>query len=211
MRKIFLFTVLFSCFSFFAQGQRGGNGGGRSPQNQNRQGGEEREVKEFNASDVAGIFYYDIKKVIKKLKVKDKKTQNKVKKALKDYNFKIKEIAFLNSDKFNGLNEVMKTLKGTDRRQGNRNDDNDLENPVTNKREGIRGKIQNIIRPVRNEIRGHEEILNETLENVLSEKQNMKWIKYQKKQKEELMPKRPERNQNNNGQRQRGNGQQRRF
>lgn len=210
MKKIFLVVLLFTSFNFYAQGQSGGE---RSPQNQNRQGGEQREVKEFNASAAAGIFYYDIKKVIKKIKVKDKNTQNIVKKALKDYNFKIKEIAFLNSEKFMGLNVVMKTLKGANIRQGNRNDNNDdgVGNPVTNKRGGIRGKIQNIIRPVRKEIRGHEERLNETLENVLSEKQNKKWLKYQKKQKDELMPKRPERNQNNNGQRQRSNGQQRRF
>lgn len=210
MKKIYLIALLLANFSFYAQGQRGGNGSGRQQQNQNGQRGEEREVKEFKASDVAGIFYYDIEKVIKKIKVKNEETQNKVKKALKDYNFKIKEIAFLNSDKFNDLDEIMKTEKGTQRRQFNRNennDDDDLENPVTNKKEGIRSKVQKIIRPVREEIRENEEILNETLEAILSKKQNKKWLKYQKKIKEELAPKKPQRNNNNGGQQQRGNRQ----
>ena len=145
MKRLFLITLLFANFGFYAQGQRGGNRGGRPHQNQNRQGGEQREIKEFKASDVAGIFYYDIKKVIKKIKVKDKETQNKVKKALKDYNFKVKEIAFLNSEKFNDLDEVMKTMKGAQRRLGNRNnDDYDLENPVTNKKEELEVKLKRL-------------------------------------------------------------------
>lgn len=146
MKRLFLITLLFANFGFYAQGQRGGNRGGRPHQNQNRQGGEQREIKEFKASDVAGIFYYDIKKVIKKIKVKDKETQNKVKKALKDYNFKVKEIAFLNSEKFNDLDEVMKTMKGTQRRQGyrNSNNDDDLENPVTNKKEELEVKLKRL-------------------------------------------------------------------
>lgn len=210
MKRILLIALLLANFSYYAQGQRGGNGVGRPPQNQNRQGGNEREVKEFKASDIAGIFYYDVEKVIKKIKVKDEQTQNKVKKALKDYNFKIKEIAFLNSDKFNDLDEIMKMQKGKNKRQGNRNNNNDLENPVTNQKEGIRSKVQKVIRPVREEIRQNEVILNETLTAFLSEKQNKKWLKYQKKQKEELAPKRVDRKQNR-GQSQNENRQQRRF
>lgn len=210
MKNIFLIALLLFNFGFYAQGQRGGNGGGRQQQNQNRQqGGEKREVKEFKASEAAGVFYYDVEKVVKKIKVKDESTKNKVKTALNNYNFKVKEIAFLNSDKFNDLDEVMKTMKGSNRGQLNRNennDDEDLENPITNKKEGIRGKVQNVIRPIRSEIRENEKILNETLEGILSKKQNKKWLTYQEKIKEELAPKKPQRD-NNGGQQQRGNRQ----
>lgn len=212
MKKVFLIAFLFGSLSFYAQGQRGGNGGGRSPQNQNNQGGQQREVREFKAIDVAGIFYYDVEEVVMKIKIKNQSSQNLVQKALRDYNFKVKEIAFLNSDKFKDLDEAMNSLKRVNRRQGNRNLNNveDIENPITNKRDGVRGKVQNIIGPVRNEIREHEELLNEILENTLSEKQNKKWLKYQKKKKDSLRPKEPERgpdqrsNQNGNRRQMRG-------
>tara|TARA_R110001606_G_C15270356_1_gene639409 strand:+ start:119 stop:739 length:621 start_codon:yes stop_codon:yes gene_type:complete len=206
MKNIFLFTLLVTSFGFYAQGQRG-NGGGRPPQNQNGQKGEQREVKEFKASDVAGVFYYDIEEVIKKIKVKDEATQYKVKTVLKDYNFKIKEIAFLNSQKFKELDIVMESMQGSQNRRPENNDNNDGE---TEKESPLREKVDKVIRPVREEINQNEELLNETLTAILSEKQLKKWVKYQKKIKEELAPKKLDRNQNS-GQSQNGNRQQRRF
>ena len=91
MNKLFLILVTFLTFNLFAQ-PPGGGGGGRS-QGQRPQSNEVKEVKKFSANDVAGLFYYDIDEVIKKIKVKDEEKQYSVKKALKNYNFRIKEIS----------------------------------------------------------------------------------------------------------------------
>ena len=81
-------------------------------------------------------------------------------------------------------------------------EDNSEEN--TDKRE----IIENIIGPVREEVHINESELNQVLEEILSEKQQKKWIKYQNSKKESLKPKKPQDrgNQNsrsNGGQRQR--------
>lgn len=201
MKKIFLFILLLVSSVSFSQGQRGGNGnsGGRQLQNQNRQGGERksREPKKFKASDAAGIFFYDINQVLKKIKVKEGGVKQEVTKTLRNYNFKIKEIAFFNSEKFNELNIFMKSMRGNHKRQLNRNNNSNDNQSIDNNRnknaDDPRQKVSKVIRPIRNEIRDNEEELNNLLEKVLSEKQNKKWIKYQKKIKKSLEPVKPDR------------------
>lgn len=200
MKKNILITVLLISANFYAQFGGGGRNGGRNSQNTQR---EPREIKEFKASEAAGIFYYDVDEVVKKIKVKDDNLIIKVRKALNNYNFKIKEIALLNSEKLNNLDVVMSSLKDLQR--------NNLQNNSANESKDIRSNIGKILRPIKEEVQINEKDLNQFLEEILSEKQNKKWIKYQNNIKENLQPKRPERNQNNNGQMQRGNGQQRRF
>jgi preprotein translocase subunit Sec63 len=45
---------------------------------------------------------------------------------------------------------------------------------------GMKIKIKKIIPPIRYEVFEHEKVLNEALESILTEKQNNKWLKYQK-------------------------------
>ncbi|WP_146190690.1 hypothetical protein [Polaribacter aquimarinus] len=184
MKHIFLTISLFLSTIFYVQAQ--GGRGGRSPQNQNRQPRVESERKEVKASDLAGIFYYDVKSTLKKVKIKDDDIKVKVSNALKKYNTKIKEISFLNSDKFKGINVLMKSLR--ENRTSN--------NGKANKNSDLRKKIGEVIRPIRKEIRAHEMVLNETLEGILTQKQIKKWLKYQKKEKDKLKPQRQERNKN---------------
>jgi len=190
MKKVFFIVVLL--FSIGISAQPPGGGGGRSQQNQNRQGGEEREIKKFKASDVAGIFYYDTEKVVKKLKVKKEEKQSLITKALRNYNFKIKEILFLNSEKFSDLDVLVNSMpKGKD-------NDARLE---------LREKVEEIIRPIRDSVHENEKELNLILKDLLSEKQFKKWLKYQKNKKESLKPKRPE-NRNTQGSRSNNSGRQ---
>ncbi|MFY9241699.1 MAG: hypothetical protein WAO74_01585 [Polaribacter sp.] len=208
MKNIILLLTLLTSTFIYAQRGGGGMGGGRPQQNQNRQQGTEREVKEFNASDVAGIFYYDVAEVIKKIKVKDDEIKASTSKALKEYNFKIKEISFLNSDKFKDVDVLMKSSRanrGFRQRSSNNNTDQQPKEV-----DSLRIKVNKIIRPISRDVNNNEEILNESLKSILSEKQFKKWLKYQENIKEELAPKKPERNNNNRGQQQgqRGNGQQ---
>lgn len=197
MGKIFLAALLFTSFNFYAQGQRGGNGvGGRQPQNQNRQQGERKVVK-FKASNVAGIFYYNAKRVTKKIKVKDDEKAAIIKQAILEYNTKIKEIAFVNSEKFKSLNEMMNSLRNSQSRNQQNND--------ADERQEMRKKIGEVIRPARRDIRAEEEKLNAVMKEILDKKQNNKWLKYQKAKKKSLEPERPERRGNQrssqNGQR----------
>ncbi len=163
MKNLYFIAILFLSVNFYAQSPRGNKG--NKQQNQ--------KPKEFKASEAAGLFYYDIDKIIKKLKVKDDEAKQKITKAIRNYNFQIKKIALLNSTKFNDLNLIMNS-----RQKGQENKD-----------DNFREKIQEVIRPIRQEVHLEEEKLNEELETLLDVKRNKKWLKYQKKKKQSLAPK----------------------
>ncbi|MCL7753035.1 hypothetical protein [Polaribacter sp. Z022] len=185
MKKILFILIAFLTLNVFAQppGGRGRRGDGQGPSSNNNQ-----KAQKFNASNVARIFYYDIDKAIKKTKVKKEEKQLSIKKIIKNYNLKIKEISFLNSQKFSDLNLVVNSGS---------------KNILPEERMKMRKKVNEIIRPIRDEIHELEKELNNNLEEVLTEKQFKKWLKYQKTQREKLMPKRA---QNGQGQRQRQGG-----
>tara|TARA_X000000950_G_C13731666_1_gene584543 strand:- start:219 stop:836 length:618 start_codon:yes stop_codon:yes gene_type:complete len=196
MKHLFFATLLLVSSFIFSQGMRNGGGGMNQ---QNRQGAT-RAVQEFNASDAAGIFYYETDEVIKKIKVKDDQLKFKVKKALSNYNFKIKEIAFLNSVKLNDLDKLMAAMRDSQPTNLQDNSSNSDE------RQNMRKAIGKVIRPIKEEILSNEEVLNKTLEEILSEKQNKKWLKYQNNIKESLQPKRSDNNGQNRMQRMNGRG-----
>ncbi|KOY53189.1 hypothetical protein [Polaribacter dokdonensis] len=204
MKKIFLIAILLISSLIYAEPQRGGGMRGRSSQNNDRQP-EAREIKEFSAAEAAGIFYYDVPKVLKKLKIKDVTIKTQVRRSLRTYNFKVKEIALLNKENFEDLNAIIKTARSANRSTSNYENNNQNNGP------NVRQKVGEVIRPIRTKIITLEETLNESLIAVLSEKQNKKWIKYQEDIKEDMKPKRPNRNQNNNSQNQRRGGQRRGF
>ncbi|WP_405605443.1 hypothetical protein [Polaribacter sp. Asnod1-A03] len=169
MKNILFIAVLLLSIHFYAQPP--GGGGGRPSQNEQRS--ESDEIKEFKASDVAGVFYYDESEIIKKLKVKDEEKQNLVKKSLRNYNAKVREISFLNSEKFSDLDVVVNaTMSAGNREAGTK----------------IREKVEEVVKPVKEEILIYEEELNKEVENILSEKQFKKWMKYQNNKKESLEP-----------------------
>lgn len=196
MKKIIYFILLLLSFSLFAQPPGGGSSRNGGRQNQNQQNQENRKPKQFKASEAAGVFYYDIDEVLKKIKIKDDKKQYSIRKALKEYNFKVKEISFLNSEKFSELDIAMKSIPKS------RDNDSRME---------MRKRVEELIRPIRKEIHQNEIELNKVFESLLSPKQKKKWLKYQKKKKQSLKPKKPEnRNNQNSRQNSRRGGQQRR-
>ncbi|MFC2109006.1 hypothetical protein ACFLRU_02925 [Bacteroidota bacterium] len=179
MKNILFVLIALFTVNIFAQRP----GGGARQQNRNFQSEQPQKIKKFKASDAAGIFYYDVEKVIKKIKIKDENKQLRIKKGLRNYNSKIREISFLNSEKFEEL---------------------DLVVSASEKNSDIRKKIGAVIRPVREEIRINEKELNRIFEDVLSEKQQKKWLKYQKKKS--LQPKKPQNRENQNSRPTRGGG-----
>ncbi|WP_439130358.1 hypothetical protein [Polaribacter sp.] len=125
---------------------------------------------------------------MKKIRVKDKELKVPVVKALKDYNFKTKEIELRNADNFKALDLLMSSRIRSRVKSSNAN-----TNPKDNPND-FRQKIIKIIRPVKQEIIENEVVLNKTLATLLSEKQNKKWLKLQKSQKDKLKPQRPQNN-----------------
>lgn len=171
MKQILIVLVMLISLTVF--GQPPGGGG---QQNRGNQPGSQKEVLKFNASDAAGIFYYDTQEVVKKAKVKDQELQSKINNALKIYNHNIRQIAFVNTEKFDELDVIMNNI-----------DKQSFSQPAE-EGNNTREKIGLVIRPIRAEIKVCEIELNKTLESFLTEKQLKKWFKYQKKKKESLFP-----------------------
>lgn len=200
MKHILSTTFLFFSVIYHVQAQRVGRG---NQPNQNRQPRATTERNQPKANELAGILFYDAKEVLKKAKVKDAVLKIKVADAVKKYNTKIKEISFLNADKLRGINVILKSIRA-DLSNGNQNGN----------RGNLRKKIGEAIRPIRKEVREKEVVLDETLKELLSEKQYKKWLKYQKYEKDKFRPKRPNTNENQRKQQRQirnGNGARRGF
>ncbi|RCS27435.1 hypothetical protein DUT90_04795 [Polaribacter sp. WD7] len=198
MKKIVYLIIILIGVSMHAQAQGAGRGQERVRPDQQRLNQQNRKPRAFKASEVAGLFFYDIDKVLKKLNLKNDKSKPLVVSLLKKYNTQIKEIEFSNADTFTNLNKIVNAEMKSIRAQGN--------NRVNNQRGLTREKAQEIIRPIRQKVRKNEKNLNNGLKDILTEKELKKWVKYQKAKKDKLKPKRPQRN-NNQGQGQRGNRQ----
>ncbi len=127
---------------------------------------------DFNAVEAAGLINYEWDEVTKKLKIKDEENRNEVAEALKVYNSKIDELAFEHASTFRELEEDFDSnleiaMQRRDRSQMN----------------GVRSRIQEVILPIRKQVAAEEEVLNEAMALILTEKQNEKWLKYQNRKK----------------------------
>ena len=174
MKKLLFILITFLSFNLFAQPPGGGGQRG-----QNTESNKVKEIRKFSANDAAGIFYYDIDEVIKKIKVKDDDKKYAVTKAFRNYNFKIKEISFLNTEKFADLDIFVNSLSKEKDSEANKE---------------IREKVREAIRPIKDSVHQKEKELNEVLLTILSEKQYNKWLKYQKQKVESLQPQKPQNN-----------------
>ncbi|QNM86832.1 hypothetical protein H9W90_06910 [Polaribacter pectinis] len=142
-------------------------------------------MPKYIAKNAANIFYYDSNEVIDKIKVKKDEIGNLTKKSLRVYNNKIKDVSFLNFQKLQDLEMVVNTLGEQ------ASSDRDLAMK-------LRKQIEETIIPIRDSVKKNEDKLNKSLKDVLSKKQYKKWLKYQKKKKQELLPKPPKSNNNQN-------------
>ncbi|MCL7762927.1 hypothetical protein MPF19_05815 [Polaribacter sp. Z014] len=160
MKNLLFVAMLLVSVQFSAQhsgGRRGGASG--QGQGQNPELNQTKEVKKLSAKEIAGIFYYDVDEVIKKVKIKDDDKKYSVTKALRNYNFKVKEILFLNATKFTDLDLLMNSMSKERDSESSKN---------------IREKVKEVTGPIKVKVHEHEKELNEILRGVLSEKQNKK-------------------------------------
>jgi ribosomal protein S21 len=138
------------------------------------------EFPEYNARNAATIFYYKFSEIPKEIKVKKDITKNKTITELRLYNDKIKKISFLNTPKLQEVELMVNSLGA--QLYSNR----DLA-------EKVKTKIESIVLPVRDSVAVHEKVLNDALKSFLSKRQFKKWLKYQRAEKRELVPKPPRR------------------
>ena len=59
-----------------------------------------------------------------------------------------------------------------------------MQNRDRSQMNGVKAKIKEIIPPIRKQVAVEEKVLNEEMALVLDDKQNEKWLKYQKRSKE---------------------------
>lgn len=142
-------------------------------------------MPKYVSKDVAGIFYYDINEAFDKIKLKNEAKKASASKIIRNYNDEVKKISFLNTPK---LAEVDLTVNSIGEQAFR---DRDLANK-------IRKVIEENVAPVRDSVLAKEKILNKDLEGILSSKQYKKWLRYQRSEKEKLLPKAPQNNQRQN-------------
>ena len=124
----------------------------------------------LNAIKKARIVTYDTEKVIKKLKIKENSIAEETSTHFQTYNLEMENLLSLHSATLVDLDkEFDKNVKIA------------IQNRDRSQMSGVKKKIRQTIPPIRNEVNEHEKVLNEALESILTEKQNKKWLKYQKR------------------------------
>lgn len=156
------------------------NGGRRGAGAAAGQAGAEREMPKFESQKVAGLFEYNAKKVLKKIKLKKSDSiAIEVTGKIDAYNAKVNKIKADNKDLFEGLDIVVNQNMETARNNRNR----ELM------QETFR-MIEEKLKPIRDEIKVHQEELDVSLESLLDEDQNEKWLDYKKSELDKLRPRR---------------------
>ncbi len=123
----------------------------------------------LNAIEKARIITYDTEKVIKKLKITEDSITKEISKHIQTYNIEMNNLLFLHS----------KTLADLEK-EFDRNVKIAMQNRDRSQMSGVKNKIKQIIPPIKYEVYEHEKVLNGALASILNEKQNKKWLKYQK-------------------------------
>lgn len=176
MRNLIVLLVFLQIGVCFAQRPNGGRRGNPNA----GQAGANREMPKFESEKVAGIFEYNAKKVVKKLKLKKSDSiMNQVMSNIEDYNSKINMVKTENKALLEGLDIVV-----------NQN----METAIKSKNRELmmetRKLIEEKLKPIRDEVKTHRDNLDTSLESILTEEQNTKWLDYKKSELEKLRPKR---------------------
>ncbi len=107
--------------------------------------------------------------MIKKLKITKESTTKEIVKQLQDYNAKMDELLVIHSKTLEDLKiEFSKNIQIA------------IQNRDRTQMSEVRNMLKEIIPPIRQEADEYKKVLNKSLESILSEKQNKKWLKYQK-------------------------------
>ncbi len=187
---ILIFTIaFFTTYANAQQGQGRGRGGNRQGQ---QQGQGQNKLQEFKAENAVGIIVYDADEIIKKTKIKDKNTKYLITKAVNSFNQQLVEIKFINAEKL----EKVTTLVNLKRKEA-------MANRNMEEMKSIQSSAKELLKPIKQQVKAEEKILNNQFKELLNEKQFKKWKKYQKAKKRALKPK----GMSQGNKQQKGNGQ----
>ncbi len=191
MKKILVLfvAIIFTTYANAQQGQGRGRGGNRQGQ---QQGQGQNKLQEFKADNAVGIIVYDADEIIKKTKVKDKNTKYLITKAVNSFNQQLVEIKFINAEKL----EEVTTLVNLKRKEA-------MANRNMEEMKSIQSSAKELLKPIKQQVKAEEKILNNQFKELLNEKQFKKWEKYQKAKKRALKPK----GMSQGNKQQKGNGQ----
>ncbi len=124
---------------------------------------------DFNAVEAAGLIKYDSDKVIRKLKIQEDSIKTELSEYIQAYNQEMDNLLLIHGNTFVELeNEFDRNVKIA------------FQNRDRSQMDGVKAKIKQIIPPVRYEVNEFEKALNESLAQILTEKENKKWLRYQK-------------------------------
>lgn len=189
--KLLFFTFLIVILSSSIYSQKRGNGSNHSSQNQSST----MRTVPLKPENMVGILLYDSDKVIKKLKIKESSKQMQIENAIDIYNNRISEIKAFNNQLFDDVKIYLDNARE--------------KSKINNDKFLIKEANQNarkMLKPVQERVKGHHDVLNFTMGEILTEKQYLKWNKYQKKKRAALKPATAN-NQMNSGGKGKGNGQ----
>ncbi len=145
-----------------------GGGMGRGMGNrENMQQQRQASFGKFSAEKIAGLIEYDEDEIIKKVKVKDKNTQNKIKNFVRNYNRQVLDLKL----------KYYKDLTDTDRYIQQKRKEAMLQKDFELMRQ-TRMEAREKLSPVRKESSQIQKELHENISSLLSIKQLKRWHKY---------------------------------
>jgi len=162
-----LYSIIFSLLVTVSFSQMRGGGMKRGGHGRNGQGMQQQEMQGFNINRMAGIVMYDENKVLKKLKIKDLKKAQKIRTYIRDYNKKMEGLKL----KYYKEIKTAKAMAEAKRKEAMQKQDREIMRDA-------RSEIREKLAPVRNEAKQYQNLLNEKMEKILSEKKLKKWKKY---------------------------------
>lgn len=144
------------------------------------------QTSEFNPQNFVGVIKYDDTKIIKAAKIKDADKISKLKKIVAYHNSDIDEVVMLNTEVLEQMKIYAKIKM----------DEAKISKDYSSMQE-VKDHLEDNLFPIRNKIDDLELSLNSKFEALLSSKEYKKWLKYKKKEKQNLRPK-PNYNKANN-------------
>jgi hypothetical protein len=122
---------------------------------------------ELNAVEKAGIKKYDADRIVKKLKIDDDSIKMEITKHVQHYNQEMDHLLVLHSNELKDLESEF-----------DRNVKIAMQNRDKSQMNGTKARIERIIPPIRTEVQKHTELLIGAFEELLTEKQYQKCLKY---------------------------------
>ena len=171
MRNLLSVVLFFICFSVFGQFNNGGVGRDRSVGRiPNTNQGVPKST--FDPYKIVGLVQFDVDKLNKKSKIKDKKVKKKFLASISKYNKSVNDLSRINSFT---LNEIKKTFDAKREAGYESKDFSDL------------AKYQKVMtkqfRPISKESNKVDSILMSETKSILSKKDFKRWVKYHDKKR----------------------------